>query len=171
MIAHAAHRPTATTVADANASPLSPQHAEPHEGQDGHGQRPALPEAPPARVRDLVADIGAGRGAETLPAAVRREEDPAPAGKQRPERFEGLVVQHPGRAAVVVENGRKRTRPDRSVEHSVERTVARVDRDDLTDRRRRLRLRSLRQKEKAEDQVAGVRSHPLMPNSSARLCP
>ena len=104
----------------ANASSLSPQQAEPHEGQDGHCQRRALPKASPARLRDLVADIGTGRGAETLPAAVRREEDPAPAGKQGPERVEGLVVQHPGRAAVVVEDGRKRTRPDRSVEHPVE---------------------------------------------------
>ena len=51
----------------ANASALSPQHAERHEGQDGHGQRPALPEASSARLRDFVADIGAGRGAETLP--------------------------------------------------------------------------------------------------------
>ena len=101
------------------------------------------------RLRDFVADIGAGRGAEALPAAVRREEDPAPAGKQRPERFEGLVVQHPGRAAVVIEEARKRTRPDRSVEHPMERTVARVERDDLAHRRRRLRRRSLRQKEKA----------------------
>jgi len=117
--------------------------------RNGHGQRPALPEASPTRLGDFVAYIGAGRGAETLPAAVRREEDPAPADKQRSERVEGLVVQHPGRAAVVVEDARKRTRPDRSVEHPMERTVARVERDDLTHRRMWLRQRSLRQQENA----------------------
>ena len=74
---------------DANPSSLSPQHAEPHEGQDGHCQCPALPKASPARGRDLVADRGAGRGAKTLPAGYGAK-NPSPGWQTTARAFRRL---------------------------------------------------------------------------------
>lgn len=112
-----------------------------------------------ASVRGMVGRSGAGSiaGAQScsgggVPRSGCRVAT-RPSGWARAARskgFEGLVVQHPGRTAVVVEHRRKRTWSDRTIERPLERAVAGSDRDDLTDHRRWLGDR-LREKEEAED--------------------
>ena len=59
---------------------------------------------------NLIADERAGGRAQPLPAAVRPEEHPSATREDGTERLECVPAEHPGSAAVVVDNSRKWSR-------------------------------------------------------------
>src|SRR5215831_3368928 len=70
--------------------------------------------------RDLIANVGTGRGTEPLATPVRSKEEPSAPDKYRPERVESLFAQHARCASVIVKDCGKRPRSFRLIQHAVE---------------------------------------------------